>query len=117
MMIVHKGDAIWDNEFALLGIDNENGSSVWLEYENGQMTGRAKYVEPIDALLHANSIARDEEAQRSKRGDWSRIGSVPSAIRQKTGLDVAIREHDRKFVQKFFNDPDNSKFKIAKGHV
>ena len=114
-MKIHTGDAIWDRSFSLLGHDAQTGETVWMKQnDDGSMTIR--HDQPIDALLNANVEA--EKLTHGKRfGDWNRFASVPDAVMISSGLDEAHKQKDKKFMKRFFNDPDNRKFRTSRGRV
>lgn len=70
----------------------------------------------VDLILAAN-VEAEKETHGKRFGDWNRIGSVPTRLVEKTGIDVAVDMRDQKFISKFFNDPDHAKLRTSRGTV
>lgn len=114
-MTIHKGDPVWDGNFQLFGVDPMNGDSVWYqENPDGSITFR--HDQKLDTLL-AQNVEAEKETHGKRFGEWRRIGSVPDTIAANSGLDEAWEQKDMKWVKRFFNDPDNKKFRTSRGSV
>ena len=73
-------------------------------------------VQHVDKIIASNVDA--EKATMNRRfGDWNRMASVPVRLVEKTGIDTAVSMQDKKFIGKFFNDPDNAKLRTSRGRV
>lgn len=96
--------------------DPEIGRTVWLVFdEHGNLRG-AHVEQEVDAILAANAEA--EKATHGQRfGDYNRFASVPLTFMERTGLDVAIDQGDRRYVSKVMNDPDFAGFRTSRGRV
>jgi hypothetical protein len=96
--------------------DREIGRKVWLGYD---ATGkfRAAHVEQeVDAVLEANA-ALEKETHGKRFGDYNLVASVPLTAFEKAGLGDAIDGQDRRYLSKYLNDSDHSKFRTSRGRV
>lgn len=70
----------------------------------------------VDLILRAN-----EEAEKLTHGqrlpDWNRVASIPLRLIERAGLDIATQMRDDRFLSKWLNDPDHSKFRTSRGRV
>lgn len=69
-----------------------------------------------DALLDHN---RELESASNGRafGDGQIVARIPETIFHSSGLARAVREKDRRFIGRFLNDADNSRFRTFRGNV
>ena len=96
--------------------DREIGRKVWLGYD---ATGkfRAAHVEQeVDAVLEANA-ALEKESYGKRFGDYNLVASVPLTAFEKAGLGDAIDGQDRRYLSRYLNDSDHSKFRTSRGRV
>lgn len=97
--------------------DPVTGRTIWVSLDEGPPGKTLWRVEvPIDGLVEANAEA-EKATHGVKFGDWNRIASVPLNILEKSGLDTAVQMRDNRFISKFLNDSDNSKFRTSRGRV
>ena len=115
MMKIHQGDTIIDKGFSLLGHDAETGDTVWMR-ENEDGTFTIRHDQNVEALLKQN-VEFEKESHGKRFGDWNRFASVPDNIMISSGLDEAHKQGDKAFIKRFFNDPDNKKFRTSRGRV
>jgi hypothetical protein len=55
--------------------------------------------------------------QNKKWGDGAVVGRVPLNLYYSSGLAEANRQRDKKFIAKFWNDPNHSRLRIKGGTV
>ncbi|MGL4527343.1 MAG: hypothetical protein ACRCUC_10225 [Aestuariivirga sp.] len=114
-MMIHRGEAIWDGDFSLLGRNFVTGETVWIrERDDGGFDIR--HDQDVEPLLKTN-VEVEKETYGKRFGDWNRIASVPDNVAMATGLDEAHKQGDKKFIKRFFNDADNRKFRTSRGSV
>jgi hypothetical protein len=97
--------------------DPLTGRNIWMSLDEGPPGKTLWRVElPIDSVIESNA-----EAEKATHGvrlpDWNRVASVPLNIVEKTGLDVAVQSRDDRFLSKWLNDADHSKFRTSRGKV
>lgn len=108
-------DQIKDGDWTLFQWDAEGQRAIWYMEQDGQLVWRIDQ-HGIDALLDDNEIAR--KATEGKRfGDWVRVASVPMNVLSDSGMLEATREKDDRFVNRWLNDGDNSKFRTSRGKL
>lgn len=102
--------------------------SGWVLFDHDALTGREIYMMldgdkthfridfPADTLVEMNKEAV-KLTEGVRFGDWNRVASVPLNVLEKTGLDVAVRSHDNRFLSKWLNDSDNRAFRTSRGRV
>jgi hypothetical protein len=82
--------------------------------DDGRMAFRIS--QDVDLIIEANAEA--EKATMNRRfGEWNHMAAVPLRLIEKTGLDIAVSMQDKKFISKFMNDSDLSKFRTSRGKV
>lgn len=114
-MRIHHGPEITDRDFSLLGHDAETGDTVWIRF-NDDGSFVIRHDQDVERLIRQN-VEAEKETYGKRFGDWNRFGSVPDAIAQESGLDQAWEQRDMKWVKRWFNDPDNKKFRTSRGTV
>lgn len=103
--------------WSLFDHDPVTGRKIWMSLDEGPDGTTLWRVEvPIDDLIDQNAEA-EKLTHGQKLPDWNRVASVPFNIMEKTGLDVAIQAKDDRFLSKFLNDADYSKFRTSRGRV
>jgi hypothetical protein len=68
-----------------------------------------------DDLLSQNS-AEQVDGLNQKWGEFRKVASVPINIASRE-LWQAVRERDERFLSKWLNDPDHSRFRTFRGRV
>lgn len=103
--------------WTLFDEDALTGRKVWMSLDEGPPGKTLWRVEmPMDGLADANADA--EKATHGVRlPEWNRVASIPLNILEKTQLDTAIQMGDDRYVSRFLNDSDNSKFRTSRGSV
>ena len=104
-----------DRDFSLLGHDDETGDTVWMR-ENPDGTITFRHDQDVERLIKQN-VEAEKETHGKRFGDWNRFGSVPDNIMISSGLDEAHKQGDKAFIKRWFNDPDNRKFRTSRGRV
>jgi hypothetical protein len=105
--------------FVLVGTNQETGERAWIRWDNENDPNNFGFSLVMDFAPDAiaNLLTANEEAVKEsmgkKLGTWNRLGSVPDAIATTSGLDEAIKQHDRKWIHKWFRDTDNQKFRTS----
>ena len=103
--------------WTLFDHDPLTGRKIWFSLDEAPEGKTAWRVElPIDDLIESNAVA-ERATHGAKLPEWNRVASVPLNIMEKTGLDVAIQSRDDRFLSKFLNDSDHSKFRTSRGKV
>ena len=70
---------------------------------------------PVDDLLDANAEAMN--ASIGKRfGEGQRVASIPMDVYYDKLLEP-VKQHDQKYIARFLNDSDNSKFRTFRGKI
>lgn len=67
-------------------------------------------------LLDLNRSAENDSAGK-RFGDGKVVARIPEHILYSSGLAEAVREHDKRFISRFLNDPDNKHFRTFRGRV
>lgn len=103
--------------WSLFEHDPVTGRKIWMSLDEGPPGKTLWRVEvPIDALAEQNAEA-EKATHGVKFGDWNRVASVPLNILEKSGLDTAVQMRDDRFLSKWLNDADHSKFRTSRGRV
>jgi len=103
--------------WTLFDHDPLTGRKVWFSLDEAPEGKTAWRVElPIDSVIESNAEA-EKATHGVKLPDWNRVASVPLNIMEKTGLDTAVQAKDDRFISKFLNDIDHSKFRTSRGRV
>lgn len=103
--------------WTLFDHDPLTGRKVWFSLDEAPEGKTAWRVElPIDSVIESNAEA-EKATHGVKLPDWNRVASVPLNIMEKTGLDTAVQAKDDRFISKFLNDIDHSKFRTSRGKV
>lgn len=103
--------------WSLFDVDALTGRKIWMSLDEAPPGKTLWRIEvPADALLEANAEA--EKASMNQRfGEWNRIASIPHNIMESVGLDTAVRARDDRFLSRWLNDSDHSKFRTSRGRV
>lgn len=103
--------------WSLFDHDPVTGRKIWMSLDEGPEGRTAWRVElPAADIVEANAIA-EALTHGKPLPEWNRVASIPINIMEKTGLDVAVQSRDDRFLSKFLNDPDHSKFRTSRGRV
>jgi hypothetical protein len=106
-------DAIFDGEWRLLEVDPITQKQVWILDEGKRM--RVRTLMPVDNMLDMNA----EQAANSlgtRWGDGQPVARLPMHVWQRQ-LAPAINDGDEKYVRRWLNDSDHSKFRTRAGKV
>jgi len=103
--------------WSLFEHDPLTGRKIWMSLDEGPPGKTLWRIEmPMDGLAEANAEA-EKLTHGQRLPDWNRVASVPLNILEKSGLDTAVQMRDDRFVSRFLNDPDHSKFRTSRGKV
>ena len=103
--------------WTLFETDPLTGRQVWMSLDEGPPGKTLWRIEmPIDGLAEANAEA-EKLTQGNRFGDYNRIASVPLNTLEQSGLDTAVQMRDNRFISKWVNDSDHSKFRTSRGKV
>lgn len=105
---------IRDGDWVMIDHEFSTGRSTWMKEEDGKYLFRVDM--PINDILDANNDALVDTIGR-KFGEWRRIASVPDHLVHKNGLEEAMAQKDKKWLNRWFNDSDNAKFRTSRGRV
>lgn len=95
--------------------DNEWFRRYELDQGDGTVILRTEH-KGTEKLLEDNS--QEQKASLNKRwGAGQVIGSVPLHLYYSSGLAEANRQHDDKFIKRFWNNSDHAKFRRFGGRV
>jgi len=86
------------------------------EYDAGEFVMQKTEYREATRLLARNRRWLNDSAGR-RWGDGDVIGSVPLPEYFRSGLAEANRQGDREFQKKFWNNPDNRKWRIREGDL
>ena len=112
-MYVERGGVMWDGDYALVAVDPETQTFVWVK-DLGDSWEIRTDQHGVEESLDAN--AEFEKASHGRKmGDWVRIASVPAIAAEKAELDQALADGDDAYLSRFFNDPDHAKFRTNRG--
>lgn len=103
-----------DGDFTLIDHDPQTGRCVWMAEIDGQ------YVFRVDMPLEGMFVQNHEALMATmgnRFGDYNRFASVPLEIAHHSGVSEAIEQGDDRFLSRWFNDPDNRKFRTSRGTV
>ena len=95
------------------------GDNEWFrhwECDLGDKIVRRTENKNVDAML-ANNAKTLSETAGERWGDVREIGEVPMNIYWQSGLAEANKQKDVRFIKRFWNDPDNRKFRKFKGTI
>lgn len=106
--------AIKDGNWELVDYDFRSGRSVWSYFDGEKQHFRTDY--PVDGLISENSAVRNI-AERSWRGDYHRVASIPLNVLWDSGLVEAQSQGDDKFVSRWLNDGDHRAWRTKEGRV
>ena len=95
------------------------GTTPWTNtYEvdlGDRIVRKTEYLGTQELLDEAQ---KDRSANLNKRwGDGQVIGRVPLPLYFASGLAQAQKEGDRRFVRRFWNDPDNRHLRTFEGNI
>ena len=105
---------IRDGDWVMIDHEFETGRSTWMKEEDGKYLFRVDM--PINDILDSNNDALVETIGR-KFGDYRRIASIPHHLVYQNGIDQAMSQDDHKWLNRWFNDSDNAKFRTSRGRV
>ncbi len=110
------GRKIMDGDWMLFSYDPATGRTVWIMEEGDKTHVRTDY--PVASLIDANAQQRNM-ADKSWKGDWHHIASVPLNLLhdENTGLLEAVTQGDDKHVSRWLNDADNRAWRVKEGAV
>ena len=107
-------DIVDSDGFTLFEYDPLTKRSVWMKAEDGRYIFRVDM--PLDDIFDANAEVKAlTEGQRF--GEWNRFASMPLHLTYKTGVDDAVEQQDSRWLSRFFNNSDNSKWRTSRGKV
>lgn len=86
------------------------------ELDMGDHVIRRTEHKHTEQLLDANSRMLNDSINQ-RWGDGKVVGSIPLNLFYSSGLQEALRQRDKKFVARFLNDSDNSRFRTFGGTV
>jgi hypothetical protein len=103
--------------WSLFEHDPLTGRKVWMSLDEGPPGKTLWRIEmPADDIIEANAEA-EKLTQGMKFGDYVRLASVPLNVLEKAGLDTAVQMRDDRYLGKWLNDSDHSKFRTSRGKV
>ncbi|NTF35560.1 hypothetical protein [Agrobacterium rubi] len=105
---------IRDGDWELFEYDYATGRSVWRYYDGEKTVFRTDY--PVAQLVEQNAVERSH-AISGWKGDWHKIGSVPSNMAWENGLVEAVTQQDDKWISRMLNDSDNRAWRTKEGRV
>ena len=108
------GRFVDDHGFELLDYDPAMGRSTWVSVVNGITTYRTDYE--VSKIIDANKEDAAECAGAGWKGDYHRIASIPVGVYYDKLLEAG-RQDDNKYLSKWLNDSDHSKFRVKEGSV
>lgn len=103
--------------WSLFERDPLTGRRIWMSLDEGPPGKTLWRIEvPADDILAANAEA-EKATHGVKFGDYVRLASVPLNVLDQSGLGTAVQMRDNRFVSKFLNDADHSKFRTSRGRA
>lgn len=106
---------IRDGDWRLMSYDHDTGVRSWmLDLGDGRIV--VKTETPVDELLDHNK-EQFNASQGQRFGDGKIVASIPLDIYHASGLATAVHESDHKFVSRFLNDSDHSRFRTFRGRI
>lgn len=86
-----------------------------LELEDGTVIRRTEHKK-TEAMLALNQRQHNDSLGQ-RFGDGKVVGRVPLNLFYASGLAEASRQGDTTWIKRFWNDPDNAKFRTFRGKV
>lgn len=102
-----------DGDWELVEFNAALKRSIWTYFDGERQHWRTTYE--ADAILDANAEALAASSGQ-RFGDWRRVASVPLNVYYDE-LEVAQREGDDRFVARWLNDGDHSRFRTFGGKL
>ena len=104
---------LWNGEWVLI-----HSSPITQTYikDNGDGTSTIKKVTAVDPILESAAADRSDNAGK-RWGDGQIIGTVPETIFYRSGYAEAKTNHDKKWLKRVWNDPDNKKLRTFEGNL
>jgi hypothetical protein len=102
-------------DWRLLGFDPETGKTAWMLLQDDGVTLKVHTVMPVDGMLEENAQMRSMDSG-NWAGDMHMVSRVPMHIWQRELAD-AVQQDDQRYVSKWLNDIDHSKFRTKGGRV
>jgi hypothetical protein len=93
---------------------------VQTAYSDGDGGLLIETKQDISAIIDQNKREYATKDQRSKWGEWDKIGSIPLVVFQelnKLGICRGFMVMDQKKMKDWLNDPDNRHFRTRPGRV
>lgn len=93
---------------------------VQTAYSDGDGGLLIETKQDISAIIEQNKREYAAKDQRSKWGEWDKIGSIPLTVFQelnKLGICRGFMVMDQKKMKDWLNDPDNRHFRSRPGRV
>lgn len=105
---------IRDGDWELFSHDEKLGRTVW-ERQNpdGTTTYRTDYR--ADGIIEQNTAMRNA-LNSGWKGDWHKVASIPLNVFHDQ-LAEAGRQDDDRYIAKWLNDSDHSKFRTKEGNL
>ena len=103
-----------EHGFELVSHDAAMGRTVWMAVVNGVTTYRTDYT--VEKIINANKEDAAECAGAGWKDDYHRIASIPVGVYYDKLLEAG-RQDDDKYLSKWLNDSDHSKFRVKEGSV
>lgn len=107
--------AEWVGDWERTDHDPLNDISTWVLVQGKTLVIR-KVHNSTSKLLDNNARLRASNAGRGW-GNGRVVATIPANIFEKSGMDQAMLEGDKKFVSKFLNDSDNEYFRTFEGKI
>lgn len=108
-------EPLWNGEWMHIHSDPYSGAQTFIK-DNGDGTSTIKKITPVEQIL--DSAAADRLENSGKRwGDGQIIGTVPDTIFYTSGYAEAKKNHDEKWLKRFWNDRSNYKLRTFEGNL
>lgn len=105
---------IRDGDWTLFSSDIKRGKFTWvMHHPDGSQTFRTDYR--ADDTIEANTAMRSA-LDPGWKGDYHKVASVPLNVYWDQLAD-AVKQDDDRFISKWLNDSDHSKWRSKEGRV
>ncbi|MFL6711118.1 MAG: hypothetical protein ACJ8HI_23200 [Massilia sp.] len=102
-------------DWRLLGFDPDTGKTAWMLLQDDGETLKVRTVMPVDEMLEENAQMRSMDSG-NWAGDMHLVSRVPLHVWQRE-LAEAVQQDDQRYVSKWLNDSDHSRFRTKGGRV